>query len=501
MGLASGVTGLLFALCAGVPALGALTLAPSRPAAAASTVPTIAVSPPNSRAYIFDTLGSSTDNSVAGVLREDSYHVTVFRNSSLTSGTANLTNFLKMVGAGVAVITTLGSNKAALIVQLFDNATQANDAYSSYLRHGFQARWLDNTRIKLSRSKTIGAIALTFAGIQHFFGSQPMGIVYGGAAYSQYVGSAFDAETFVGYVSNVTATEESGNESGYFDNLGGDHPNSSGIPLRDSISATSGSKFLSVNSAHLRPVTLSPAVSYAGAAGSLVPGITKSVYVDFDTAMAASAKDSVTVSGCGAQITKRTWQGPGALLLSVTLPSQPNGGKAKLTVDASSAVAGAPGWPNRLDGNQPPSGQNGRAPNGTDYVTSLTCAQALNLYVSGTLFGHKLAGDIVDASVSCTRYHAPDGKVDSTNHINGGVPSNGTLIEVGIEDDNPVGSDPLGTGVGDYPATFDWLNPFTHIGVTSGNTNITEKGGYIKADFGNGGGPVSATGSWICPGS
>jgi hypothetical protein len=72
-------------------------------------------------------------------------------------------------------------------------------------------------------------------------------------------------------------------------------------------------------------------------------------------------------------------------------------------------------------------------------------------------------------------------------------------VSLGGEFDTPLGTWTLGDAQGDQQSDIDWFNPYTHIGATSGTITQGASGGSIDATFSDGGGPVTAKGSWTCP--
>lgn len=191
------------------------------------------------------------------------------------------------------------------------------------------------------------------------------------------------------------------------------------------------------------------------------------------------------------------------LSYDLNIPDTPSTGNDTLTrtIGHDKAVAAPGDFPNdQLDGNQSPSPDSGVAPNQSDYVVQkIPCAPVMNLYISGSEGGTTVGGYVVGDQLTCTQ----TGSASLPYQLvlwNGAVPSGpSSWVDIAGEFNTPLGTWTLGNTQGDQSSTTDWLNPYSHIGSTSGTITQAGSGGSIDATFSDGGGPITAKGSWTCP--
>ncbi len=237
-------------------------------------------------------------------------------------------------------------------------------------------------------------LLLTATGIRDTFGREHPRLVIGVACKSLTVASDFGALSYFGYKSTVCAHEALSDTVTVLDRMtGGD-----GVENRTTVGAfdlqgfePDGFSLVGPDggTASADPVVLSPAVEgVAPGPGTTASGGTNKGVVSFDAAMDTSSHSGViTASGCGATISKETWNGDGNVLsFDLNLPQNPPGGSLTLTVVSDKALAYPGKYPSdRLDGNQVPK-RSGVAPNGDDYVWHLPCgAPVITEEYSGTM--------------------------------------------------------------------------------------------------------------------
>ena len=476
--------------------------------------------PPRAIAVIFNNIGPTADILLTDGLAlqrygyEFTYDTVKIGAGSVNANTATLADFerIAQLQPGILIIDTHGvpdlrsataSHTMGLVVQYFNDTKSAQAFWnSSAAKTEYAKGWIAPASASIgtinSRDVLKEAVAVTVAGIKQYLGGIQMGLVVDAACDSSPLSIDFKAWTYLGYPSPACPANVISDIQGLFNGLEGND----GPGHRNTFSAPKGGLALAMPAS---PVTLAPAVAYVypGENASISPAQSTRVEVYFDTAMAAGGASSlVQASGCDAAVQHASWANDNTLLtFELKLPPKPSSTSLTLRIDPARATGGAEGAAIELDGNQDPAGTSGVFPNRDPYEWHLSCGSALDLYFSGTVFGHTLKGYMLDASSSpaqimCSPITSGAVNTGAVNHINGYIPSNTGLVEAGIEADDRYGTSTIPKQA---IATFDWFHPYTHIGATSGTVTITQGGGSIDAVFSYGGGPVTVRGSWTCP--
>jgi hypothetical protein len=370
-----------------------------------------AVTPPNNSACVFSTFGSPSD-SVFGQsilaelpklkkILEKGEHYTWTEYVSSTEGVghrgnttyddpgdATLTNFARMTGrignspCGVVIINSHGVNspaigEASFVVEVHQTVAEASQAAVTYQ----QEFGLSSTQVYAAPgvsdyppNTNVGEVMLSASGIRALYsGQQTPGIIFAGTCESNGLGNSFGTNgTFFGYSGCPIDSTVISDLDTVFNDLAG---NNDGQEVRTTagIEATPGSVTATVDA--FTDMSLSPAVDPTATTpqpgGTVTDG--SSYQIGFDTQMNQSNTNGVvTISGCGAaSISDVSWSSPTSLSYTVNVPTRGNGKTGKLTVEYAEAVAGAPGWPNTLDGNKHE--MNGQAPTGNSYTEPVTC--------------------------------------------------------------------------------------------------------------------------------
>ncbi|MGH3525081.1 MAG: hypothetical protein ACRDU4_20185, partial [Mycobacterium sp.] len=289
----------------------------------------------------------------------------------------------------------VGIRQPILQAEWFDSHTDAVNAYRALLAAGWQENWLAGADTDTflpadaadyfdgyyngpvgHATKLRPIIALTAAGIAHFFAHAHVDFVDNLACHSMSLASAFAATTYVGHSNVACGNLEASDEPLLFSRLTGRY----GMKYRTTAAAMAAGGFADSYfqiASGSQPVVLSPAAeSVSPADGSKVTGTSTPVTVKFDARTdRPSAQSLISVSGCGAQITDAgTWSDDDSTL-DFTVKTDPNSidKQVTLTVNADQALAPGDGDNTRLSGNQQPSPQNGEEPNRTAYVWHLAC--------------------------------------------------------------------------------------------------------------------------------
>lgn len=404
-------------------------------AAQPNATPGPAVVPRNDVAAIWNNFGFdarpfATYDAIARYLREEGYRVTRFQSPwgpNAGPGSATLANFVWMAAhASVIVIDTHGfdptvasrdcphakglfrsygkthplpdepivcpkppagtpeppdepsvlapSGPAMLVERETGIATLA-EAYTRYLKQGFEPQWLEPIVGSPSEGRLYG-LMLTQAGISHFFHGRNIGLIVANACKSMSFAPQFDALSYFGYRSTACTPETPTDDATLFNRLFGEH----GVPLRSTVAAFGAGGFLPdrFDNASREPVVLSPAVeSVSPRQGTRVAaGTTTRAEVRFDARMDTSHGDAVVeASGCGATVVDPSWSGDGSTLsFGLRVPKHPQGGELTARVLHAAAIAdGGDGENAQLDGNAQPRGDSGLVPNRDDYVWTLSC--------------------------------------------------------------------------------------------------------------------------------
>ncbi len=279
-----------------------------------------------------------------------------------------------------------------LAIEADRNAKAAEAGYRSLIRRYGAHGWF---------TRTASAVAITRAGIRHFFGRGPKfdkALVVNMACHSATVSREFGSIDYFGFAPNGTgcdrdprsALDTSIHDSVLlFNRLAG----RSGVQNRSLVWAYhlggfgGGADHPALNLFSLGgdddffAVALSPAVTSASVEGEnrgLVAGGDYSGSVQFDALMDPGHPNRVVrVSGCGASISHGKWLNPSTLDFTVHVPDGSSNGKMTFTVEHTAAdaftTASDEAANDELDGNEAPSPDSGEAPNRTNYSWQVSC--------------------------------------------------------------------------------------------------------------------------------
>lgn len=462
-------------------------------------------------------------------LEDEKYDVTAFgdatygnpRAAGNNPGEATLRNFATLKNYGIVLIYTHGYSAAmndptlvdTLAIEFYcdESARDAafkvlskDPAFSPWIVPGFESTNLCPNRPNKGFDHVIWDIAITKAGLAHFFptdGQTSVLFIAGCTAYS--MGAGLGIPAFLSYTNSVDAYVAGGDIATMFNRLAGQE----GERYRDTTAAYQKGDLspLLQMSASGAPVVLSPTVKIVDPAegGQLPLGQTKKVYVYFQTAMDEDAKP-VQVKGCDLPSTPdQKFITPTTLLVTLDVPSSAKpGAQVTLTVNHEQAKAGMPGWPSQLNGNQPDPDKNGAQPH-SDYVWHLSCGSGLNINVSGQQGGKAAEGRLVGptSTVQC-QYLQTDPRygpkywvlVRGMPSTSGGQISFTIIGFLGTHDVNSTTPDTTGvsaTVLGETGADYN-------VGGGSGSVTIAESSGTLDVNLTDGG-SLKIDGSWTCP--
>ena len=356
-----------------------------------------AIVPHNSLAAIYDVISQSfapeaaaqdeaTLKLIRRALQNEGYRVRWYGTTG-NSGPATLTNFAKLPQASVVIIDTHGGyDPMELLVQRYRTAKAARLGVADYVRR-FGAR----SRRWFEPLGTDNGLWLNPTGIRRFFAGKGVNLVANMACHAFFLAPAFQATAYFGKVSEHSCFSDAADYGQVFSRMAGH----SGVPARTTVGAFGLGGFAGGVFNHRRvqdlrlvgsrPVVLSPAVTDTRPVdGSFVAPGTITGSVSFDAAMnAAESAGVVTVSGCGASISKERWSADRQTLdFDLKLPSNPPPGTLTLTVHHEKALGDPGKYPNdHLDGNQNPSPDTGVEPNRTDCKWTASCTAGAVVYL------------------------------------------------------------------------------------------------------------------------
>lgn len=351
--------------------------------------------PTSDRAVVYSTVGSLQRPVTAGlahigqILEQEGYQLRRYGPSGPAPD--SVANFLSLARRppGVLVIASVDTpaDGYQLAIEVHKSERVVEAGYRSLIRRYGSHGWF---------TRTPSTIAITRAGIRHFFDRGPKfdkDLVVNLACNSKMTSRDFGSLDYVGFVPNKTVCDPAAaldtsihDAVLLFDRLAG----RSGVENRSLVWAYHLGGFsggadhpaldlFSLTSDYFA-VALSPAVTSAAIEGEnrgLVAGGDYPGSVQFDALMDPGHPDGIVrVSGCGASISHATWLNDGTLDFTVHLPDGSSNGTMTFTIDhtAADAFSGTSAAPNdQLDGNEAPSPTSGEAPNRTDYSWQVSC--------------------------------------------------------------------------------------------------------------------------------
>ncbi len=432
---------------------GVAALAPVATTAAHAADPTGAVTPPNDDVYIFNNFANQTSGEVSqvesslasfpGYKSPKVFESTVTRsvsrrieNGPLSHGSATLTSFTSMAGAGIIVFLTHGVEVkvglSPIFVEWDGNHDAAYHAYFNYIDHGVDPSWIEVDQEDTFSALPVGflgiscstfgaicewGISLTPLGITHYFGPNHSGLILAAACAGGSESTNFNADAYFGYSSTTNLASVESDTQTLFGALSGQ----SGFANRNTQGAGSldySSGFGLDPSIQQQSMTLAPAVDESGLSppldGTLTKGQNTPASVTFDTQMEPStSKSLVTVSGCGATIEKNSITLSGnTLKFTLEVPSNFEGSnsQATITINHSKAKAASPNFEAKLDGNGGGQSQNFQAPE-TDYLWHVSCS---SICITASGMGSSCGDANSPPGLACVDTGCPTGAINVT---------------------------------------------------------------------------------------
>jgi hypothetical protein len=294
-----------------------------------------------------------------------------------------------------------GQLEPMLQVEWFKNAAAKERAYTSYVKSGFDPRWISdafkadtlmppsdpNDEVNSATGTALrSAITITASGIKNFFGRIHVDFVDTIACHSLAVAPAFNARVYFGYKNIACPHQSIVDARTLFDRLFG----KDGVDARTTSAAFAAGGFdpdFQMDAADA-PAVFTPAVTEVTPPdeSSVEPGSTTPVHVTFDAVMDQQApRRVVRVDGCGASIENPRWTSPSTMSFDLAIAKASQGNQAILRITSNTARAGGSGAPAPLDGNQQPQGSSGAVPGGDDYLWKLRCGGQASATYTGSL--------------------------------------------------------------------------------------------------------------------
>jgi hypothetical protein len=329
-------------------------------------------------------------------------------------------------------------------------------------------------------------LSITPKGLKALFGGTKIGIVLLSACEAAGIGSGFPkAGTFLSYNGDCAIGDSIFDALTLFDGLAG----GKGIDHRNSVTADRGGLVLGPDA---KPIVLAPAVRKVMPknGGSLPPGKTTQVQVQFDSRVRPAAADTVVnVTGCGKIVSgSGHWSDHDQQLsFDIKVPDKPEVTDATLTVIPSHALGAGTGI--KLDGNK--NGQStdsGVYPNKDAYLWKLTCSAGIGIFLTGSADGFNLNGEIqaTGSSVKCQNL----GQSEVQAFVNGHLANN---VQVGLEFEyrSPGGS--IGPGTAAASPTSPGAGSVTLDLYPGKPPKLDHAAGGSSGQFGTGSGSISGT--------